>query len=106
VLQSGVDTNILPEKRGADEKAEVDFCTAFWLATVGGGKALGLPVGLFQVGYFFDAILVEANILQSNLFLYEGDTHQDILQKIVNNTTPLNIRHVWVNGKSVHSCNK
>ena len=82
--------------------ARIDFRTAFWLATAGGGQALDLPVGQFRPGYRFDAILVDAGRSGSNLRLWPQDTLEDTLEKIVSGAGRAELSKVWVEGRLVH----
>jgi len=58
LLESGTDPDLPPAERSRHAGARVDAATAFWLATRGGAEVLGLPVGAFQPGLRFDALLV------------------------------------------------
>jgi guanine deaminase len=101
MLEAGVDTT---EDRAARrrEDSRIDAPTAFWLATAAGGIALDLPIGVFKEGFQFDAVLIDPDMPGGNLRLGQGDTAQDVLQKIVYNGTRANVREVWVAGRSVH----
>ncbi|NCZ63397.1 MAG: hypothetical protein EBY62_06255, partial [Cellvibrionales bacterium] len=57
MMEDGVDAKSQAGERGTPD-SRIDFRTAFWLATRGGGEALDLPVGCFTPGNQFDAILV------------------------------------------------
>ena len=99
VLEEGVDPAIGSDERGTPD-SRISFMEAFWMATVAGGLALDLKVGLFKEGYAFDAIVVDTSVRDSNLTLWQGlDTHEDMLQKIVYNANRHNITMVWVQGK-------
>ena len=50
--------------------SRIDFRTALWLATAGGAGALGLPVGRFEPGCDFDAMLVDTRRTDSNLIVW------------------------------------
>jgi guanine deaminase len=102
VLESGVDPARNREQRRC-ESSRIDALTAFWLATAAGGIALDLPIGVFQAGYQFDAIIVDANVPGSNLRFEPGDTAEEILQKILYSAARANIREVWVAGRLAHS---
>ena len=100
MLESGVDAALERAERRRESSA-IDALTAFWLATAGGGIALDLPVGRFDVGYQFDAMLIDASMPGSNLQLDSADHPDAILQKVVYGATRSNIREVWVAGRSV-----
>ena len=100
-LEDGVDPALDASVRGRPD-SRVDFRTAFWLATAGGADALDLPVGRFEPGCSFDAMLVDARRPGSNLMIWpDADTLEDVLQKIIYNAGPEDIRRVWVQGHLV-----
>ncbi len=99
-LESGVD----PAESRAHRRrpgARIDALTAFWLATAGGGVALDLPVGVFKEGFQFDALLIDADVPNSNLRFAPGDKPEDLLQKIIYQAGRANIREVWVANRRV-----
>jgi guanine deaminase len=102
MLESGVDPTLDRRQRRL-ESSRIDALTAFWLATTAGGVALDLPIGLFQEGYQFDAIVIDANLPSGNLHLDPTDTPEEILQKIVYSAARANIREVWVAGRLAHA---
>ena len=100
-LQEGVNASLPPEDRGL-AGASINFKEAFWMATAGGGEALGFNVGRFSEGYCFDAMVVDTSAMDSNLIIWqEMDSLEDVLQKIVYNARRPNIRTVWVQGDIV-----
>ena len=102
-LEDGVNPGLPAAARG-EPGARIDFREAFWMATAGGGEALGLKVGKFLEDYAFDAIVVDAGVPDSNLIIWEEmDSGDDILQKIIYNADRRNIKRVWVQGNSVTS---
>ncbi|KAF4139979.1 Amidohydrolase family [Phytophthora infestans] len=80
-----------------------DFKDAFWLATMGGAKALNLEedTGSFAVGKCFDAILVDVN-RGRNLVFSERDTPLDVFQKVIHNADNRNFVKVFVKGNMVY----
>jgi guanine deaminase len=100
-LESGVDPALDRDQRRRPD-SRIDALTAFWLATAGGGIALDLPVGLFREGYQFDAVLIDAQVPESNFRVEVDDAPEDILQKIINLAARPNIREVWVANRRVH----
>jgi guanine deaminase len=100
-LQEGVNATVKSENRGVPG-ASINFKEAFWMATAGGGEALGLKVGRFNEGYCFDAIVVDTAVAESNLIIWSDmDSLEDVLQKIVYNARRPNVRTVWVQGDIV-----
>lgn len=100
-LNDGVDARIKPEHRGRPGSA-VSFKEAFWLATAGAGGVLGLPVGKLEVGYQFDAIVIDTRAAGSDIYIHPAeDQPEDKLQKIIFNARRNNISRVWVDGKAV-----
>jgi guanine deaminase len=101
--QGGVDPGLSPDERGISHSS-ISVPEAFWLATAGGGEALGLPIGKFVPGYKFDALLIDLHVPESNVQQWPGiDTAEDVFQKIVLNATRANIVKTWVEG-AVVSC--
>ena len=49
VLEDGTDVR-RPRRRARRARVPLDIVTAFWMATVGGAEAVGLPVGLIEPG--------------------------------------------------------
>jgi guanine deaminase len=99
-LESGVDARVEAGARGC-AGARVSAAEAFWLATAGGGEVLDLPVGVFRVGYQFDAIRVAGGGAASNLRLEAEDGAQDVLQKVIYTAGRQDICDVWVAGRRV-----
>ncbi|MGF2442012.1 guanine deaminase [Enterobacter ludwigii] len=100
-LNDGVDARIKPEHRGRPGSA-VSFKEAFWLATAGAGGVLELPVGKLEVGYQFDAIVIDTRAAGSDIYIHPAeDQPEDKLQKIIYNARRNNISRVWVDGKAV-----
>lgn len=100
MLASGVDPDRGASARGAGEDVRIGFREAFWLATAGGGAAVGLPVGRFLPGYRFDAVLLDADAPGSNIRLKNGESDDDRLQALFG-ATRANIVAVWVDGRLV-----
>jgi guanine deaminase len=98
MMEDGVDAKAQAGERGTPH-SRIDFRTAFWLATRGGGEALDLPVGCFTPGNQFDAILVQ---LPAE---YQGDEDavgDALLQKIVMLATRESIHATFVAGRLVN----
>ncbi len=101
VREDGVDASLPAIDRGTPN-SRISFAEAFWMATTGGGLALGLPIGLLSPGYSFDAIVVDSDIVDTDLMIWpELDSAEDILQKILNNSVRRNVTRVWVQGRDV-----
>lgn len=100
-LEDGVNPSLSASERGVPG-SRIDYREAFWMATAGGGKVLGLEVGLFRPGYAFDAIVVDTSVAGSNLLTWpDYDTPHDVLQKIIYNADRRNIVRTWVQGRDV-----
>lgn len=98
-LASGVNATLPREERGV-AGSRITTAEAFWLATAGGGEALGLPIGVFAPGYEFDALAIDVKAAGSNVVVWpELDGPVDIFEKILLNATRANIAAVWVGGK-------
>lgn len=101
LLEEGVDATIPANKRGTPN-SRINYLESFWMATVGGAKTLGLSVGQFTEGFYFDAIVVDADVADTNLHVWEDSTSaEDMLQKIIYSAERRNITNVWVQGRMV-----
>jgi guanine deaminase len=101
MLEDGVDAAVPAATRGR-KGSKVDWRTAFHLATAGGAKALDLPIGAFEPGRHFDAVLVDTAAPQGTIRLFDGfDDHEAVLQKIIYTASRANIADVWVGGRRV-----
>lgn len=97
----GVDADLPADRRGVPG-APVTVAEALWLATAGGGEALGLPVGRFAPGFCFDALLIDTSRPGSAIRTWAGlDTMDETAAKIVLNATRDDIAGVWVQGRAV-----
>jgi guanine deaminase len=84
-----------------DPGARVDFRTAFYLATAGGGAALGLPIGHFAPGMQFDAMAIDPIAPLGTIRLWPGQTGEVVLEKVLHTAARANIAAVWVAGRPV-----
>jgi guanine deaminase len=98
--ESGVDAELASEARGTGA-ARVDFRTAFWLATAGGGEAVGLPVGVIAPGMQFDAMAVDPGAAAGGIRLWPGDAGERVLEKLLYGANRANVARVWVAGQRV-----
>lgn len=103
LLEEGVRADLdRSDRRTEDSRA--DFREALYIATAGGAEVLDLKVGKFEVGYKFDAILIDpfaknAPIYKDfGLFDLEG-----IAEKIIMLATRANIAKTYVGGENVSS---
>jgi guanine deaminase len=78
----------------------IDAAEALWMATAGGGEALGLKIGLFAPGYQFDALVIDT-AAPERLRFHGLDEPQDVFEKILRRASAAHIRRVWVAGKPV-----
>ncbi len=100
-LDDGVDAALPYDVRGVRNSA-VDWKTAFHLATKGGAEVLDLPVGSFEPGRSFDAVVIDPAAKKGTIALFDGlDTLEDVFQKIVYTASKANIAAVWVAGSRV-----
>jgi guanine deaminase len=102
LLESGIDPALDVAARASGKPARIDFRQAFHIATAGGGRALDLPVGLFQPGYHFDAMVIDPAAERGTMRLFEElDSGEGILQKILYTASRANIAAVYVGGRAV-----
>ena len=91
-LQSGVDTRIDAQKRGVPD-SRITAKTAFYLATVGGAKAINLPTGELKPGY-----LADLQIVENQPKPFQPATSDDIFENLMYATTQNDIKAVYVEG--------
>lgn len=98
---SGVDATTPAANRGVSS-TPVTVAEMLWLATAGGGEAIGLSVGKFAPGFRFDAVLIETNRPNSPIKIWPGiDTLEETAAKIILNASRDDIVRVWVEGREV-----
>ena len=98
MLEDGVDA-AQPAGRRGRSGSRITMAAAFHLATVGGAAVLDLPVGQFQAGLAFDAILVDPNAPLGSLRVWDDlDGQEAVAEKILYGATRANIAKVWVAG--------
>lgn len=91
-LQSGVDTRITTKRRGVLD-SRITAKTAFYLATVGGAKAINLPTGEIKPGY-----LADLQIVENQPKPFQPNTSDDIFENLMYATTKNDIKAVYVEG--------
>ena len=81
----------------------MDFRHAFYLATVGGAKSLGLQdrIGNLQAGMEFDAFILSNSVEQSVVQVFDEDSVGDVLQKLLVLGDDRNVKRVFVRGRDV-----
>lgn len=96
--ETGVQAQIASDIRGTNDQ-RIDFREAFFLATRGGGQALGLPVGAFEPGMKFDAIAIDPTRREGTVRIWPEDTPQNLgdllLEKLLYTVSKPNIACVW-----------
>jgi guanine deaminase len=101
LLEDGVDPSLPPQRRGRPG-SRIDWRTAFFLATAGGGDVLDLPIGRFAVGNAFDALIVDTEVDEASIRIFEEiDTLEDVLGKILHMAARRNITSVFVAGRAL-----
>lgn len=93
-------SNVLSMSGKPEEARPLNFRHVFYMATLGGAKALGLDdkIGNFEPGKRFDALVVD---LADTLDLWPGETADDRLSKWVHLGDDRTIRRVYVDGIEV-----
>ncbi|MBQ6586891.1 MAG: guanine deaminase [Coriobacteriales bacterium] len=101
LLETGVNAMLPPDARGGlGEGTRLSVVEALWLATKGGGEALGLPVGSFQPGCDFDLQVVDVKRRDGDLTGFRVfDAPIDRLARILYLSSVDNVRKVYCNGK-------
>ena len=100
LLETGVNAMLPPDERGGlGEGTRISLVEAFWLATAGGGEALGLPVGTFAPGKAFDMQVIDTKRRDSNLTGFGVfNSPADRLARILYLSNTENIRQVYCQG--------
>lgn len=95
-------SNTIQFTRGEEYKP-ISHKEAFYMATLGGSKVLGLDkvIGNFEVGKQFDALLIGTDVKESPFDVFEDDTLEDVVQKFLYMGDDRNIKKVFVNGKLI-----
>lgn len=91
-LKYGVDHNISSEVRGVNG-SQITSNEAFYLATVGGAKAVNLNTGELKKGY-----LADLQIIENQPKPFQKNSDQDILDNLIYHTHANNIKKVYVQG--------
>ena len=100
MLETGTDPDLPSKERSRQSNSRIDFRDAFYLATTGGGIALDLPIGRFEPGYQFDALVIDTTAETGTIRLWDDlDRGEAILQKIIYTASKPNITAVWVGGR-------
>ena len=103
MLEEGVDPEIESLDRGRST-SRIDFREALWVATAGGAQVLDIPVGKFEKGQHFDAILIDHHRATNRASFSNSSTiGEDFVQELIYNVSPSDIRRVWVNGRLTQS---
>ncbi|XP_060597774.1 guanine deaminase-like, partial [Ruditapes philippinarum] len=76
---------------------------AFKLATLGGAQALSIDkkVGNFEVGKEFDALIINLDIENTHVDVFEEDTLDDCLDKFLYTGDDRNIEAIYVAGRKI-----
>lgn len=92
----------LDQQRGCTGDSILDYRHAFYLATLGGARALGLDgrLGKLCPGYEFDAFTLSAED-DSPVNIFDADSIQDIFQKLCVLADDRNVKSVFVKGRYV-----
>ncbi|KAM8707180.1 hypothetical protein ACLKA7_011300 [Drosophila subpalustris] len=89
-----------PAKSPKENYQQLTYKQAFYLATLGGAKALSLDhvTGNFAVGKEFDALLVDVSVLEKP---HRSLTVDELLEKFIYTGDDRNIKSVFVAGRIV-----
>ncbi|KAI8905956.1 hypothetical protein EDD86DRAFT_193601 [Gorgonomyces haynaldii] len=108
--------HIQAREQGHETPQPLSFSEAFYLATLGGAKCMGLDneIGNFLVGKRFDALVVSLDnnmdkqlktesqtVSSGTVDLFEHDTPDTRFEKFVYLGDDRNIKYVFVNGKQI-----
>jgi guanine deaminase len=90
------------EQLNGKRETILDYRHAFYLATLGGARALGLDhkIGTLKVGLELDAVILSANV-KSPIQVFDTDSVGDVFQKLCTLGDDRNIKRVYVQGRKV-----
>ncbi len=100
MLEDGVDATDSRETRGTPG-SRIDIATAFHLATAGGGEALDLPIGTFELGRSCDALVIDPATPDGTIRLFGETDPAAILEKTLYTASRPNLATVLVAGERV-----
>ncbi|AIY05654.1 guanine deaminase [Planococcus sp. PAMC 21323] len=101
MLEDGVDTSKQASERGR-ANSRITVNEAFYFATAGGGESISLPVGRLAETYAFDAQIIDTQITDASMPIFDGfNSLEDIFQKILYMTQRHNIVAVFVQGEQL-----
>lgn len=101
-LEEGVDTRLPQSERGVSN-SRISVVEAFSLATLGGGEALNLPIGLIKEGYTADFQVIDTKASENRIQGFGVfDEPQQTFEKILYLSNQTNIQQVFVQGQSVY----
>ncbi|KAK3735827.1 hypothetical protein QZH41_019925, partial [Actinostola sp. cb2023] len=111
VIQSAINVSnsiAIHNNANNNEYNPITHKEAFYMATLGGSKVLGLDkkIGNFEVGKEFDVLLVDAAAHDSPFDCFDGDDMDDVIQKFLYCGDDRNIKKVFVAGKCVAGTDK
>lgn len=95
MLTDGVDSSLATATRGVKD-SRITMANAFYLATVGGAKALQLKVGKIAPGFQADFQIVNGHRALMKLSI------ADVFQRLMYQTEQQDIQSVYVAGKRVY----
>ena len=97
ILEDGADPALPAAERGRPA-SRIDLVTAFHLATVGGGIALDLPIGVLAPGYKLDLVAIDSAVVDGGIRLFDLTDPAAIFEKLIYGAVRSNIAAVWIDG--------
>nr|WP_225972251.1 guanine deaminase [Companilactobacillus allii] len=94
IQQSVMSSQMLQDNSHSDSR--ISATNAFYLATIGGAKALHIKTGQISVGYKADF-----QIVTDQYFNSMSNEPQDVFERLIYHTTKSEINEVYVSGKQV-----
>ncbi len=102
-LEAGVDPALEPRARADAPGRESMRSRRFGSRPPAAALPWTSASACWRPGYAFDAIVVDAQVRDSNLALEPADAPETVLQKILYSAVRSNIRATYVAGRLVHS---
>ena len=99
------DANEANNEGEGEPLAPLSYQEAFYLATMGGAEVLNMDkvVGNFAPGKRMDALVVDLNVADSPVDIFDFETLSEKFQKFIYLANDRNITHIYVDGRLVKS---
>lgn len=104
-MKQAIQTSFVLSMPKIKEFHPITYKEAFYLATLGGSRVLGLDkkIGNFEIGKELDALLIDVDAKDGPIDSFTEDLLEDRIQRFIYLGDDRNIRKVFVAGKEIKS---